>query len=112
MSTASPRDEPPTTIEAVAAPGDRVPTPTGAQRTEIPRMTHDHETVIVEKGDGGGGTNMGVVLGIIGIVVLLIAVWYFALGPGGGSKNTTNTNNNTVNPPAASQPAASQPAAS
>ena len=28
---------------------------------------------------------MGMILGIIGIVVLLVAVWYFALGPGAGA---------------------------
>ena len=40
------------------------------------------------------------------VVVLLIAVWYFALGPGAGPSTTTNNNDNTINPPAASQPAA------
>jgi hypothetical protein len=48
---------------------------------------------------------MGMILGIIGIVVLLIAVWYFALGPGAGPSTTTNNNNTTINPPAASAPA-------
>ena len=47
---------------------------------------------------------------VIAVVVLLIAVWYFALGPGAGgtSTNTTN-NNNTVNPPAATQEAPASP---
>ena len=69
-------------------------------------MTHEHEhdTVVVE--DSGGNSSMGMILGIIGIVVLLIAVWYIALGPGSSPSTTTNNNNNTVNPPAASQPAA------
>jgi hypothetical protein len=51
---------------------------------------------------------MGAVLGIIAILVLLAAVWYFALGPGAGSSGTTNNNtiNNGGNAPAASQPAA------
>lgn len=66
-------------------------------------MTHDHETIIVDK--NGNNSNMGVLLGIIGIVVLLVAVWYFALGPGSSPSSTTNTNNNTVNPPAATEPA-------
>jgi hypothetical protein len=69
-------------------------------------MTHDHdhehETVVVDR---GGGSSLGPMLGIIGIIVLLVAVWYFALGPGASPSTTTNTNNNTVNPPAASQPA-------
>ncbi len=65
-------------------------------------MTHDHETIIVDK---NGNSNMGVILGVIGIIVLLVAVWYFALGPGSAPSSTTNTNNNTVNPPAATEPA-------
>jgi cbb3-type cytochrome oxidase subunit 3 len=73
-------------------------------------MTHEHETVVVESDRGGSG--MGAVLGIIAIIVLLAAVWYFALGPGAGSTATTTnnntTNNNTV--PTVTQPAA--PAAS
>ena len=71
-------------------------------------MTHEHETVVVEGDRGGSG--MGAVLGIIAIIVLLAAVWYFALGPGAGSTTTHNntTNNNTV--PTVTQPAA--PAAS
>jgi hypothetical protein len=62
---------------------------------------HDHDTVVVEE----GGSNMGMILGIIGIVVLLVAVWYFALGPGATPSTTTNENNNTINPPAESLPA-------
>ena len=64
-------------------------------------MTHDHETVVVDK----GGSSMGAILAVIGILVLLAAVWYFALGPGSSPSTTNNTNNNTVNPPAASEPA-------
>ncbi|HET9344182.1 MAG TPA: hypothetical protein VFO05_00665 [Candidatus Limnocylindrales bacterium] len=63
---------------------------------------HDHDTVVV---DEGGGSSMGMILGIIGIVVLLVAVWYFALGPG-AAPSTTNDNDTIINPPAASQPAA------
>ena len=77
-------------------------------------MTHEqHDTVVVDEGRSGGG--MGAILGIIAIVVLLAAVWYFALGPGAGSTGTTNNNtiNNGGNAPAATQPAATDaPAAS
>ena len=66
-------------------------------------MAHDHDTVIVDK----GGSGMGGILAVIGIVILLAAVWYFALGPGAAPSTTNNTNNNTVNPPAVSAPAAS-----
>jgi hypothetical protein len=65
---------------------------------------HDHDTVVVDRGSGSG---MGAILGIIGIIVLLVAVWYFALGPGAAPSTTNNTNNNTVNPPAVSLPPAS-----
>jgi cbb3-type cytochrome oxidase subunit 3 len=71
-------------------------------------MTHhdDHDTVVVDS----GGSGMGAILGIIGILVLLIAVWYFALGPG-ASPSVTNENNNTIIPPAASLPAVEPSAA-
>jgi hypothetical protein len=75
-------------------------------------MDHDHEThdtVVVDRGDGGSSN--GLILGIVAVVILLIAVWYFALGPGTGKTTNNTTNNNTVNnPPAATQaaPAASQ----
>ena len=60
---------------------------------------HDHDTVVVE--DRGSG--MGAILAVIGILVLLAAVWYFALGPGAGT--TTNDGGGTVNPPAETLPA-------
>ena len=71
---------------------------------------HDHDTVVV--GDSGG-SGMGAVLGVIAIIVLLAAVWFFALGPGSGSTTINNSNNgggNTPTEPAVTQPAA--PAAS
>ena len=68
----------------------------------------DRDTVVVD--DRGSG--MGAILGIIAIIALLVAVWYFALGPGAGSSTTTNNNNTTVNPPAASDIIPEQPAAS
>jgi hypothetical protein len=68
---------------------------------------HDHDTVVVER----GGSGMGPILAIVGIVVLLAAVWYFALGPGASPSTTTNNNENTINPPAVSQPAVEPSAA-
>lgn len=65
-------------------------------------MTHDHhDTVVVED---RGGSGMGAVLGILGIIVLLVAVWYFALGP--GANPTTNSGTDT---PAATEPAIDLP---
>lgn len=68
-------------------------------------MTHeDRDTVVVTEGSGSG---MGVILGVIAILVLLAAVWYFALGP--GATPSTTTNNNTIdnggNTPAQTQEA-------
>ena len=70
-------------------------------------MSHEHDTVVVDDRDSGSG--MGAILGILAIVVLLAAVWFFALGPGAGSSGTTNNNtiNNGGNPPAATQQPAS-----
>jgi hypothetical protein len=66
-------------------------------------MTHEHrDTVVVD--DDRSGSSMGAILGIIGIIVLLVAVWYFALGPGASPSSTTNNNNTTVNPPSVSLP--------
>ncbi|HYX12326.1 MAG TPA: hypothetical protein VE817_10095 [Candidatus Acidoferrum sp.] len=69
-------------------------------------MTDEHHDTVVVDGDRSSG--MGAVIGIIAIIVLLVAVWYVALGPGAGSGGTTtnnNTTNNGVNLPAASAPA-------
>ena len=66
-------------------------------------MTHEHrETVVVDR--DGGGSGMGAILGIIAILVLLAAVWYFALGPGASSSAPSGGGTNA---PAATQPAAS-----
>lgn len=66
----------------------------------------DRDTVVV---DDRSGTGMGAILGIIAVVVLLIAVWYFALGPGSSSSGTTNNNtiNNGTGPAATEQAPAS-----
>jgi hypothetical protein len=68
--------------------------PLDSNDLEKPTMTHehDHDTVVVDDRSGSG---MGAVLGIVAIIVLLAAVWFFALGPGAGS--TTNNNNTTNN---------------
>jgi hypothetical protein len=60
---------------------------------ERPLMTHehDHDTVVVED---SGGSGMGAMLGVIAIIVLLAAIWFFALGPGTGSTTNNNTTNN------------------
>jgi ABC-type Na+ efflux pump permease subunit len=69
-------------------------------------MTHEHRDTVVVENDRSG-SSMGAILGIIAIIVLLVAVWYVALGPGASSGSTTN-NNNTVN--GGNAPAATQKA--
>ena len=67
-------------------------------------MTDEHrDTAVVDRESGSG---MGAILGIIAIIVLLAAVWYFALGPGAGSTGTTNSNSNGAG--GNDQPAATQ----
>ena len=44
----------------------------------------DRDTVVVK--DGGSST--GVILGIIVLIIVLAAGWYFLLGPGAGSDST------------------------
>ena len=62
-----------------------------------------HDTVVVEDVRGSA---TGAVLGIIAILVLLAAVWYFALGPG-AAPTTTTPNPDGGAPAATDAPAAS-----
>jgi len=40
---------------------------------------HDRDTVVVTD---SGGSGMGMILGVLLIIALLVAVWFFTLGPG------------------------------
>ncbi len=62
----------------------------------------DHDTVVVK--DGGSG--MGMILGIIAIIAIVAAIWFFALGPGAGSKSDTNGGDTNINVTLPSLPAA------
>ena len=53
-------------------------------------MANDRDTVVVT--DSGSG--LGTILGVLLIIALLVAVWYFTLGPG------TTRDGGTTNPPA------------
>jgi hypothetical protein len=53
---------------------------------------HDRDTVVVSD---SGGSGMGMILGVLLIIALLVAVWYFTLGPG-----TTPRSDGGANPPA------------
>lgn len=68
----------------------------------------DRDTVVVTERSSG----MGTILAVVAVVVLILAVWYMTLGPGGSgtkSDNGGNTNapNPTINLPASKAPAAS-----
>ena len=57
-------------------------------------MTHthdDHDTVVVRD---GGGSGAGMIVGVILVVALLAAIWYFALGPGQGTFGGDDVNVN------------------
>ena len=62
-------------------------------------MSDQHETVVVKD----GGSNTGVILGILALIIVLAAGWYFLLGPGAGSGEQTQPNdiNVDVNLPSA-----------
>ena len=68
------------------------------------RVIHEFDTdddvVVVER----TGSSMGAILGILLVLIVLAAVWWFALGPGMAGGGATEPNPNT---PAENQPAAS-----
>jgi hypothetical protein len=39
---------------------------------------HDRDTVVVSDGN----SSLGMILGVLLVIALLVAVWYFTLGPG------------------------------
>jgi hypothetical protein len=53
-------------------------------------MHHDRDTVVVSD----SGSNTGLILGIIAVIIVLAGAWYFLMGPGAG---TTTTNPNDIN---------------
>ena len=44
-------------------------------------MSDQHDTIVVKE----GGSSAGVIVGIIALILVLGAGWYFLLGPGAGS---------------------------
>jgi hypothetical protein len=63
---------------------------------ETPKRSHttmsDPNTVVVKD----GGSNTGVILGIIAIIIVLALGWYFLMGPGAGA-GTTPPNEVNIN---------------
>ncbi|MDO8483989.1 MAG: hypothetical protein Q7S35_03495 [Candidatus Limnocylindrales bacterium] len=65
-------------------------------------MTDRNSTVVVKD----GGSSSGMILGIVAIIIVLAAIWFFALGPGAGTTTPGDTNIN-VNLPSIEVPAPS-----
>jgi hypothetical protein len=53
----------------------------------------DQNTVVVKD---GGGSGAGMILGVIAIIAIVAAIWFFALGPGAGSKSGTDNGGTTI----------------
>jgi hypothetical protein len=75
----------------------------------------DRDTVVVTE-DRDRGSGLGTLLGLLLVIALLVAVWYFTLGPGRGTVDTNSGGNTqplpSVQAPADSQAPAASPAAS
>lgn len=69
---------------------------------------HDRETVVVRD----GGSSLGTILGALLIIALLVAVWYFTLGPGGNATGGTDTDTDDNPVPTLELPASDAPAGS
>jgi hypothetical protein len=65
-------------------------------------MSDQRETVVVKD----GGSNAGVLLGVVAIVIVLALGWYFLMGPGASTSTQSNDTNITVELPSVA-PAAS-----
>ena len=53
----------------------------------------DQNTVVVKD----GGSSAGMILGIIAVIAIVAAIWFFALGPGAGSNSSSNNGGTTIN---------------
>ena len=62
---------------------------------------NDRDTVVVTD---SGGSGMGMILGVLLIIALLVAVWYFTLGPGTTPRADDGTT--PVTPPSLEVPSA------
>jgi hypothetical protein len=58
-------------------------------------MSDQHDTVVVKE----SGSSTGVILGIIALIIVLAAGWYFLIGPGAGTTSAPNDVNVNVELP-------------
>jgi hypothetical protein len=65
-------------------------------------MSDQRETIVVKD----GGSNAGVLLGVVAIIIVLALGWYFLMGPGASTSTQSNDTNITVELPSVA-PAAS-----
>ena len=58
-------------------------------------MSDQHDTVVVKD----GGSNAGVLIALIALVIVLAGAWYFLMGPGAGTSTAPNDINVNVELP-------------
>jgi hypothetical protein len=56
-------------------------------------MTDDNKQIVVTS-RGGGGSGLGLILGILIVILIVGAVWYFGFGPGATPQGGTTINVN------------------
>ena len=52
---------------------------------------HTHEQPVIVQNDGGGN-GLAMIVGALLVLALLVGIWYFALGPGGGTTDQQDIN--------------------
>jgi len=65
-------------------------------------MSDQHDTIVVKD----GGSNAGVMIALVALLIVLAGAWYFLMGPGAGSTTAPNDINVNVELPSVA-PAAS-----
>jgi hypothetical protein len=58
-------------------------------------MSDQHDTVVVKD----GGSNAGVLIALVALVIVLAGAWYFVMGPGAGTSTAPNDINVNVELP-------------
>jgi len=58
-------------------------------------MSDQHDTIVVKD----GGSNAGVMIALVALVIVLAGAWYFLMGPGAGSTTVPNDINVNVELP-------------